>query len=411
MKPEIQRPQCLCLSKLPGHLPHLPDIFLNTEIIILVIGGYHFRHKKTFFRPLGISYPNIVIYINSKFKTLEKHRIEEIIFNYLNGTASANDVERLRVWLSSEENKKIFEAVSAHWRSSRVEVKSPDVDKAYDKLMEKINKGKGDKVYSIHQPQKPFASSGTQILRYAAIFILLFSISGLLLYHLTFTETTQNHVETILFTKQSPKGQKLTTWLPDGSKVILNSGSSIKYIFPFTGSARVVQLEGEAFFEVEKDPAKPFIVKANGISTTALGTSFNVKCLSDHSLEVSLLTGKVKVKKEGSKQFVVLRPGKSATVNNNGDMEVKDFNYLQNIGWKDGILYFNNNSFQDVIQKLENWYDVKFIGAQKIISSSRYKGTFKNEMLEDVLRGLSFVYGFEYKIQKDTVIIDVKPKQ
>ncbi len=338
---------------------------------------------------------------------MENHHIDKIILAFLKGDASAGEVITLREWLKEEEHAKVFESLKAFWEDATIEVRSQDTEQAYDKLMKNINNEGRGIIVDINTPQRP--GIFIKWLRIAAAVIILFTSAALLYY---FRPAAVKPVQTAQYNqiiKENPKGQKLTTFLPDGSKVILNSLSRIKYSSPFEGADRIIELEGEAFFEVKKDPEKPFMVRTNGITTTALGTSFNVKYRSDDLVKVSLVSGKVKVEKNKSKKFVILNPGKSAIVKNNEGIIVSDFDYLSNIGWKDGILIFKNNSFKEITDKVENWYGVKIIGTENIPDKSDYTGMYKNEMLSEVLEGLSFVYGFDFEINMDTVKISLKP--
>lgn len=192
--------------------------------------------------------------------------------------------------------------------------------------------------------------------------------------------------------------------MPDGTKVILNSNSSVKYIDGGKIAQRQVQLQGEAFFEVVKDSLRPFTVTSNGVRTTALGTSFNVKIKDSGQVQVALLTGKVEVVGETDKK-VVLLPGKSALVDTHGEMVISVFDEMEITGWKEGVLVFKDNSLAEIIKRLENWYGVTIISNLKPASNFRYSGINNNETLEEVLNGISFVHHFKYEIAGDTVKI------
>ncbi len=241
----------------------------------------------------------------------------------------------------------------------------------------------------------------------AAVLIMIITLAATVYY---LVDIRWDFTEKLVYNeniKKNPKGQKLTTYLPDGTKVILNSLSKIRYKAPFIGKERIIELEGEAFFEVKKDTSKPFIVISKGVSTTALGTSFNVNSKSDSYVEVSLVSGMVNVENSFSKS-VTLKPGKSAIINQQGELIVQEFNYLDKAGWKDGILVFKNSSFPEIIEKLEDWYGVELkvvVGPKNRI---QYTSNFKNESLDEILQGISFVYDFDYKIAGEKVLINFK---
>jgi len=243
----------------------------------------------------------------------------------------------------------------------------------------------------------------------AAALIIFFTLAGVAYYAVNNREQLPVKVVIKDIIKNNPKGQKLTTYLPDGSKVVLNSLSSIKYKEQFTGSERIIELKGEAFIKVEKDATKPFKVISNGVIVIALGTSFNVNSKNDDYVEVSLVEGIVSVENAFSKS-IILNPGKSAIVYHKGELKVQEFNYLDKAGWKDGILVFKNSAFPEVVTKLEDWYGVEInvvVGSKNQI---QYTSNFQNESLGEILEGISFVYDFKYEINGKNVKIYFKNK-
>lgn len=209
-----------------------------------------------------------------------------------------------------------------------------------------------------------------------------------------------------LIEKSTHNGQKLTTNLPDGSKVMLNTNSKISYQFPFNGNERIIHLEGEAFFEVERDTLRPFRVISSGITTTALGTSFNINSKHVKEVDVSLLTGKVSVENSHG-ESVILYPGSKVIAMDSQLMPAGTFDYNQEFGWKDGLLMFRDASFPEIVNKLEDWYGVKVDLRGKIKQDIHYSGNYKNESLEEVLQGISFIYHFRYDISTEESKVDI----
>ena len=211
--------------------------------------------------------------------------------------------------------------------------------------------------------------------------------------------------------KINAKGQKSTIILKDGSKVYLNSESSIRYFENYGQQTRSVELTGEAFFEVVKDQNRPFIVKSGKITATALGTSFNVRAFKDESFtSVSLATGKVKV--EGDFQFTesekdfILNPGEEAVVDEHQFIKQK-FDAQKVLSWKEGIIYFNDTKLSETLKELERWYDVSFkINNLQSDEGIRGTGSFKNQSLENVLHILGHSMKFEFEIEEREVILN-----
>jgi transmembrane sensor len=210
--------------------------------------------------------------------------------------------------------------------------------------------------------------------------------------------------------KENSKGRKSTLFLPDGTVVNLNAASSIKYQENFYDSARVIYLDGEAFFDVAKD-ARPFVVYVDNLSITALGTSFNVNAYSNaDEVAVSLASGKVLVEGHSHDGKLLLEPGQQVRYQKASDklVKVEGFSARAVCGWKDGIIHFRSAGFPEVVSRLELWYGVKFeINKQSPLLWS-YTGEFRNQSLKSVLESLSFSHNFNYQINDTTVMITFK---
>ncbi|MEN7549562.1 FecR domain-containing protein [Rapidithrix thailandica] len=206
--------------------------------------------------------------------------------------------------------------------------------------------------------------------------------------------------------KFAPKGQKSTITLTDGSKIKLNSGSKIRFPKVFAKDIRKVYLEGEAFFDVEQDSTRPFIVHANNVSTKVLGTSFNIRSSSFHNnVEVALVSGHVEVMDLQTDQKLRLIPNELAEVNRSTlQLKKRTFETEQLLGWKEGILQFREATFLEVVETLKNWYNVE-IQYTQVPKTKALTAEFDNQSLDTVLQGLSFLMKFSYEIQGSKVII------
>ncbi len=207
--------------------------------------------------------------------------------------------------------------------------------------------------------------------------------------------------------KTTPKGAKITFKLSDGTKVNLNADSKLVYPAAFQEGKREVYLEGEAFFDVEENPEKPFVVHTGHIQTRVLGTTFNVKARpNEEMVQVALVTGAVSLYNAKSAETLLLKPDQMATINKSNQKAVKTaYNTDLILGWKNQLLAFSNTDFDQVIETLENWYGVTVIVKRKERFAKGFTGKYKNKSLETVMRGLSFSYGFEYKISDKIVVI------
>ncbi|REE02029.1 FecR family protein [Marinoscillum furvescens] len=204
--------------------------------------------------------------------------------------------------------------------------------------------------------------------------------------------------------KETLKGQKLRVKLPDGTRVILNAESKLTYEQPF-GAKRNVFLTGEAFFDVTRDEQKPFLVHASNITTRVLGTSFNVRSYPEEVVEsVAVVTGKVEVS-GGAGSAATLLPAQQAILRApESAIKVANFHYDQVIGWKDGLMVFNNTPIAEVFERLEQWYGVSF-ELPNGMPEGAYTGRYQNASLEKILQGVGVTSRFAYKIEDKRVII------
>ncbi len=214
--------------------------------------------------------------------------------------------------------------------------------------------------------------------------------------------------------KTTARGQKSTITLRDGSKVHLNSESSVSYLADYGRQTREVMLQGEAFFEVEEDPERPFIVRSGKLTTTALGTSFNVRAFAEEeTVSVSLATGKVKVESDlgfqHSERDYILEPGEEAVVH--GETFTKQpFDISRILSWKDGIIHFEEATLEETLSTLERWYDVHItVNNRQAAGDIRGTGRFDNQNLENVLRILGHSMKFDFQIKERNVTLKFQP--
>ena len=206
-------------------------------------------------------------------------------------------------------------------------------------------------------------------------------------------------------TYASKPGERLRIQLPDGSLVLLNSNSSITIKSDFARSARPVSLKGEAFFKVAKDASKPFVVRSENFSTTALGTAFYVHARNPQKKNVvDLLEGKVKLATD--KSTLMLAPGEQGTWNNaTPDFNKTTFDTSQLDHWISGKISFDKTPWEEAIQQLEKWYavDIEIRHKQK---NKTVTGIYANSSLNDILKVICFSLSCKYRFINDQVIIE-----
>ncbi|RPD41828.1 FecR domain-containing protein [Chitinophaga barathri] len=154
-----------------------------------------------------------------------------------------------------------------------------------------------------------------------------------------------------------PRGGQFTIVLPDGSRVWLNSASKLRYPTAFTGEKRLVELEGQGYFEVQKDAEHPFIVKTKSLDVEVLGTGFDVMAYPDEkSINTTLVEGAVRVKD------VMLKPGQQARMEySTGCIYVEPADIQQVIAWKTGFFEFDDANLAEIMRQASRWYDIDIV--------------------------------------------------
>lgn len=161
-----------------------------------------------------------------------------------------------------------------------------------------------------------------------------------------------------LLVTQTPRGGTYQVTLSDGTIVILNAESTLKFPHIFKGKERRVELKGEAYFEVAKNKNMPFIVKSLGQQVTVLGTHFNVNTQSANGLKTTLLEGSIRL--DAGSRSLTLLPGQQANFENN-QLTILPADLDAVIAWKEGYFRFNDESIQEIMLKISRWYDVEII--------------------------------------------------
>lgn len=203
----------------------------------------------------------------------------------------------------------------------------------------------------------------------------------------------------LMNTIATPIGGEYQVLLPDGTKVWLNSASSITYSLAFNGKERKLTMKGEAYFEVASDKRRPFIVEVEGVQVDVLGTHFNINAYpEDKSVKTTLVEGAVQIKKDSGRYL--LKPGQQVKVNlPNGKIETVAIDLEEVLAWKNGDFFFNSEPLESVMKKISRWYDVD-IDYQGNFEGKRLDGTIsRSEDIRQLLAGFE-----ETKIARFSII-------
>lgn len=208
-----------------------------------------------------------------------------------------------------------------------------------------------------------------------------------------------------------PKGGEYALLLPDGSRVWLNSETSIRFPVRFLEDQRDVYLVGEAYFEVAKDTSAPFHVHIEGGEVTVLGTSFNISAYKEDSIwQTTLVSGRVQVTTGNRK--ILMTPAEQYSVNTRtGEGILRDVDTELYISWVDGKFYFNAYTFEDIVRKLERWYDFKMDYRDENIKQMRFSGTInKHRPLNEILQFLEKTTDIHFEISGKNIIVSKTKK-
>ena len=225
---------------------------------------------------------------------------------------------------------------------------------------------------------------------------------------LVYTSSEGKNVDEIRFNElEVPRGGEYKVRLADGTLVYLNSATRMKYPVKFDEKERKVYLSGEAYFEVAKDPERPFFVEMEGVEVRVYGTSFNVNTHQEGNIQTVLVKGSIGVKVLSSGMESVIRPGQMAEFKQgNTKVDVKDVNVAVYTDWKDGIFRFENQRLEDILAVLSNWYDMNVFYQTVSVKELHFSGYM--ELYKDVsviLEAITLSTGVTFSIQGKTIIV------
>lgn len=316
---------------------------------------------------------------------------KEDLIQFIRGSEDKSFQQSVINWVkASPENRSYYNRVKAEYVSNFQIDQSLDIDKEFDRFLLRKEKGFNPSLF----------------LRIAAVITIALLVGG----GWFFMERDLSSIPLASYEAQPSLMEEIT--LPDGSKVSLNSGSIIEIAHEFNKSNREVYLEGEAFFEVERDTARPFIVKTeSNLQVRVMGTSFNVKSYkSDHTIETTLVSGKVELIQNNKKQHVIaLSPNQKATFHKAEDkINIDQVSTAEIISWKEGVLIFDNEPVQNVLNNLERWYDVEIRIKDKEINTYTFSGKVERKTkIEEVLELIeaSSPVKYQYNEKQKTFIL------
>lgn len=227
------------------------------------------------------------------------------------------------------------------------------------------------------------------------------SADGQLVYELAGSGTAASKINTL----STAKGETYQVRLPDGSLVYLNAASSLTYSASLMENGkRIVELAGEAYFEIAKDKKHPFIVKTNHQEVEVLGTHFNINCYSNEpETKTTLVEGSVKV--SNGKSSNLLKPNQQSISNDHG-IQVKNVNAEDEISWKDGMFLFQDETLASIMRRISRWYDVDVVFAADVDKNQLFGGgVSRYSNVSVVLEMLESTKSIHFKIEGRRIFV------
>lgn len=367
---------------------------------------------------------------------MRNDRIYELISRKLSGEVTGEELQELHEYFQKNPDDQYFdELITSYWNSPHENQKDDtDSDEHFNHILQMADEAPRmtdpqteDELIqfenSIRLRKKRSLIQGFAI---AASFIAIIFLSW------WFTSLKKDDATAQTLSRQSEivanKGTRSRIILPDSSIVFLNADTKLNYPRQFNKNKREVYLDGEAFFNVKRDPTRPFIVHTSGIQVKVLGTTFNVKAYSaDKSIETSLITGSIEV-------TVNKRPNEKITLSPNAKLVIKnlelvetsvekkeehvspDFainplkhdpkdNTIAETQWIENRLVFRDETFEEVARMMERWYNVIIEIEDEALKSTLLSGTFENETIEQALDALKYMKGFSYSTSGEKIQI------
>ena len=206
----------------------------------------------------------------------------------------------------------------------------------------------------------------------------------------------------------TPVGGEYSLVLSDGTKVFLNADSELKYPVEFSDGKRIVDLKGEAYFEVHKDSLRPFVVRVNGAEVTVLGTSFNVNTYGDDGqIYTTLVNGAVRVSSVKNGQAEVLKPGMQSVMDvQSGQLTVREVDVEPYVAWREGRFVFRAMTLDLIMRQLQRWYDFEVFYQNSELKDYEFRGVIKRDMdLDKVLSVIKATTNVDFEVKGKVITI------
>lgn len=320
------------------------------------------------------------MYIVMNKERLSTTGLKVVLNKYLQGTASEKEIAAIENWYGSFQEESITQ------------------DK--DELRTQILSGINNKI-------NPAKRRHYRWLRIAAVFIGIVATGMFFLTRDPHTSTPEKKTRIVA----TAAGSRKTIQLSDGSIIHLNAGTQLSVPDDYGVDTRRVTLSGEAFFEITPDAQHPFIIHTDSITTTVLGTSFNIRAYPEQEeWQIAVTSGKVKVTSKTTVDSLTANKSLSC-IRQTHSFTISDIHPAMAGAWRNNIFYFNNNTIDEIGRELERQYNIPVTVTGEGKNKGHYQISFSREPLSKVLQVLAGLTGITYTLEKDKVIIYTKKPQ
>ena len=329
---------------------------------------------------------------------------QELIRKFLAGKCTANEAGQVRSFLQKEESEKILDQMLSlnqdeDWKAfDQNTIKNSPQNNWLNTIRTRISQQEDleRKIKFKHIP----------VFKYAAIWLCVLSATfGI---YLTAKYNSIQNDKLVFIERGNPDGQRSKIILADSSIVYLGPGSKLKYPERFSKQTREISLKGEAFFEVSKNPKRPFIIHTGNIATKVLGTSFKIEAFAGKALSVEVATGKVRVDyrdRNHTKSLAILLPGEKV-VYFKGEAKTTNVAISEVSNLKDAKLIFQSASLFEISEALHRWYNVKISFKNQRKARERMTLTLDASVsIDKVFHVLAAAGNFKFKIINNEIII------
>lgn len=336
----------------------------------------------------------------------------QLLINYLLGLCTPGEIREVEHWLDKEPaNISLLQKVAKEIDDKGL---LSDADKKHikSKIFQEIREGdlSSEKEKSLSKVTINSRSSGNKqqsgLWYKVAAMVLVIVTAGMVGLYYTGFNSSQSESDTQLQQRTLSNGQTATFRFGDGSVIKLNAGSTLRYPEKFSENKREIYLEGEGFFNINRDESRPFIVHAGNTTTRVLGTSFNVRAYSEEkNVQIAVAEGKVAVSREEKEiesedgdeaiyveenQWVTYRSSEKLIEKGEGDIG-------ELIAWKDRKLVFTDKSLVQISDRLERWYNIDIILADSTLKQRRMSASFEEESMTEVLGVIALALDLDYE--------------